>query len=242
MASQVHRTLLWNVNSFRTRFTDLHSYVISRKPDLIAQQEVGPQMPKLKGYVPYSLIREDGSSRGLTTYVRQTVPATFHEIGVIEGIEFIYVYVHKPCDPIYFINVYVHYGSFRADNLPDYVLAEHFVLLGDINARCTDLGSHITSNVNGVRWKAFLDAADNAFLTGDAIPSHVQGGRLDYVVLFNLSNCNAKTVLLPYLLSDHFAVYQQRWQCNPSDRDARDCMVSVALYLTELRLLTRRQY
>lgn len=92
-------------------------------------------MPQLKGYVPYSLTHEDDSSRGLTSYVRQTVPATFHEMGVTEGIEFIYICVHNPNDPIYFINVYVHSGSFRADSLPDYVLAEHTVLLGDIKAR-----------------------------------------------------------------------------------------------------------
>lgn len=31
--------------------TDLHSYVITQKPDIIGLQEVGPEMPRLKGYV-----------------------------------------------------------------------------------------------------------------------------------------------------------------------------------------------
>ncbi len=60
-----YRTFTWNVNGLRTRFTDLHSYVISQKPDIIVLQEVGPAVPPLRGYISYS--RGDGSSRGLTT-------------------------------------------------------------------------------------------------------------------------------------------------------------------------------
>ncbi len=54
MDSSPYRSLTWNVNGLRTRVTDIHSYVISQKPDIIVLQEVGPDVPPLRGYVSYS--------------------------------------------------------------------------------------------------------------------------------------------------------------------------------------------
>lgn len=82
MACTTYRFLTWNINGLRARFTDLHSYVITQKPDVIALQEVGPEVPQLRGYVNHSLGPGDGSSRGLTTYVKHGLPFTFHEMGL----------------------------------------------------------------------------------------------------------------------------------------------------------------
>ncbi|MPC60907.1 hypothetical protein E2C01_054967 [Portunus trituberculatus] len=58
--------------------------------------------------------------------------------------------------------------------------------MGDLNARHKELGSHLTTNANDVHWKAFLDTTDTAVLSGEHAPTHVQGGRLDYVALINM--------------------------------------------------------
>lgn len=129
-------------------------------------------MPELNGYVSFSLKREDGSSRGLTTYTHRSIPVTFQEKGVTEGIEYVIVCLTILGIPIYFINTYVSAGCFRVENLPEYVFTDPSVLMGDLNARHKDLGSFLTSNANGIRWKAFLDAADHAALTGDNVFFH----------------------------------------------------------------------
>ncbi|MPC75746.1 hypothetical protein E2C01_070140 [Portunus trituberculatus] len=78
--------------------------------------------------------------------------------------------------------------------------------MGDLNARHKELGSHLTTNANGVCWKAFLDTTDTAVLTGDHTPTHVQGDRLDYVALINMPTYTAETYLVRSLLSDHFVL------------------------------------
>ncbi|KAK3867791.1 hypothetical protein Pcinc_026770 [Petrolisthes cinctipes] len=76
----------------------------------------------------------------------------------------------------------------------------------DFNVRHRELGSHHTNNTNGVRWKAFFDATEVAVLTGNNLPTHVQGGRLDYVVTLNMPTYTVVTSLVRNLLSDHFAL------------------------------------
>ena len=127
-------------------------------------------------------------------------------MGVNGGVEFIVLCLHIHNGPLFCINLYVHTRAFRSDDLPDCFLEEKSLLMGDLNARHKDLGSHFTTNINGVRWKAFLDATDTVMLTGDSVPTHTQGGRLDYVALSNVFQCPIETHLLPTLLSDHFAL------------------------------------
>lgn len=66
--------------------------------------------------------------------------------------EFLIVCLHVPNGPLYCINLYVHACAFRADNLPGCFLEEKSLLMGDLNARHQDLGSHYTTNVNGIRF------------------------------------------------------------------------------------------
>lgn len=42
-----------------------------------------------------------------------------------------------------------------------------------IDDRYKELGSHQTSSINGIRWKALLDSTDVILLTGDNVPTHV---------------------------------------------------------------------
>ena len=206
MLSKSFRVLTWNVNGLQTRFPDLHAHVLLHFPDVIALQEVGPHVPDLRGYTSHVLTCANGSSRGLATYVKLGAAVTLEGMGVSEGMEYITVCLHTQGETVYFVNVYCHAGAFHVTKLPWYVLEEQTVLLGDLNARHKDLGSHHTTNANGVRWKAFLDATDTAVLTGENVPTHVQGGRLDYVVLLNMPTFTATTFLDRSLLSDHFAL------------------------------------
>ncbi|MPC77677.1 hypothetical protein E2C01_072136 [Portunus trituberculatus] len=102
--------------------------------------------------------------------------------------------------------MYIHAGALNIANFTEYVLEEQCVIMGDLNARCKELGSHLTTNANGVRWKAFLDTTDTTVLTGEHAPTHVQGGRIDYVALINMPTYTAETFLVRSLLSDHFAL------------------------------------
>ena len=200
------RLLTWNVNGLHARLTDLHSYIITHRPDIIALQEVGPRVSPLRGYDSYVLDGATGSTRGMATYVKQGLPVAFEEMGTHGGIEFITVSMNYFGDKLFFVSTYVHAGALNIDNFPNYVHEEPTVLAGDLNSRHRDLGSHRTNNVNGIRWKAFLDATEMAVLTGDNVPTHIQGGRLDYVTLFNMPTFTAETLIIRCLLSDHFAL------------------------------------
>lgn len=109
MDNKIYRLLTWNVNGLRTRHTDLHSYVLLHKPDIISLQETGPVVPGLRGYDSHVLGCNDGSSRGLVTYVKLGLPVTLVEMGVNGGTEFIAVCLHLVEGDIYFINMYVQY-------------------------------------------------------------------------------------------------------------------------------------
>ncbi|MPC90560.1 hypothetical protein E2C01_085553 [Portunus trituberculatus] len=78
--------------------------------------------------------------------------------------------------------------------------------MGDLNASHKELRSHLTTNANGVLWKTFLDTKDTAVLAGEHAPTHVQGGRIDYVALINMPTYTAETFFVRSLLSDHFAL------------------------------------
>ncbi|MPC84250.1 hypothetical protein E2C01_078981 [Portunus trituberculatus] len=67
--------------------------------------------------------------------------------------------------------------------------------MSDLNARHKELRSHLTTNANGVRWKAFLDTTNTAVLTEEHAPTYVQGGRLDYVALINMPTVLPKPFL-----------------------------------------------
>lgn len=163
-------------------------------------------MSDLRGYDLYVLDGAAGSTRGMATYVRQGTAIVFEDMGINEGIEYITVSLLHMGETLFFVNTHVHAGALNLANFPDYVHEEPTVLVGDLNSRHRDLGSHRTNNVNGVRWKAFLDASETAVLTGDNVPTHVQGGRLDYVTLFNMPAFTAQTLISRCLLSDHFAL------------------------------------
>lgn len=206
MCEKIYSFLTWNANGLRARTTDLHAYILLHQPDIIAIQEMGHEVFAFKGYCQYVLSCGDGSSRGLVTYIKSGLPVTLVEMGINGGIEYITVSLHLPNDSVNITNMYVHSGALYIDNFPSHILEECTILMGDLNSRHVDLGSIRTSNINGIRWLNFLEANDNVQITGDNVPTHIQGGRLDYVTLFNMPYCKCETNIVPCLLSDHFAI------------------------------------
>ena len=82
--------ILWNVNGLRTRITDLHAHVMSHNIDILALQEVGVNgiSLMLRGYKSFELPADiSNNCRGLTTYVKDSIPAVFHSAFKINGTE-----------------------------------------------------------------------------------------------------------------------------------------------------------
>ena len=204
------KIISWNVNSLHKRATDLHAYVLSNDIDIIALQEVGikAQNHSLKGYQRFELAADLGSNtRGLVSYVKDSIPATLLYASKKNGIEYICINVHVDGGILCFVNIYVHANSLVIEDLPDVIFSEICLLVGDLNARHPYFGSTGgTHNTNGVVLKSFLDATENVKILGDIKPTHVKGGRLDYAILFNMDNILTRSVIVPELLSDHFAI------------------------------------
>ncbi len=91
MAGECLRLLTWNVNGLHARFADLHSYVLTRRPDVVALQEVGPRVSEMWGYDLYVLDGAAGSTQEMVTYIRQGTVIAFEEMGINEGVEYITV-------------------------------------------------------------------------------------------------------------------------------------------------------
>lgn len=186
-------------------FTDLHFYEITHCPDITALKEVGPRVSALWGYVFYVFDGAASSTQGLATYVRLGTVIDFEEMGITDCIKFITISLCNLGERLSLVNRYVHAGALNVTKVPDYVHEEPTVLVGDVNSCHRDLGSNCTTNVNGVRWKAFLDVSETAVLMDDNVPTHVQGAQLDYVALINMQNFTAETLLSRCLPRDHSA-------------------------------------
>lgn len=142
----------WNVNGLRKRFTDLHAHVLSNNVDILALQEVGVNGISLllRGYKSFELPADISTNcRGLTTYVKDSIPAVFHSAFKINGTEYLCIKITLKNVELYVVNTYVHADSLTIDEFPDVIFAEDSILLGDLNARHCNLGSSGFQNHNG---------------------------------------------------------------------------------------------
>ena len=84
------KCLSWNINSLHKRATDIHAHVLSHSYDVVALQEVGVNGSgfQLPGYQSFELpaILEN-NSRGLTTFIKTSIPATLCESHIVDGTE-----------------------------------------------------------------------------------------------------------------------------------------------------------
>ena len=210
MGTKILNILSWNVNSLRPRITDLHAYLMLYDVDIIALQETGTEddslltIRKYQGY--YLPADRRGNTRGLLTYVRKDIPAEMVFCGVRNGTETLIVKAHTQGNALHIVNMYVHPQKFDSDDMPDCLFNDTCLLVGDINARHERLGTMGASNANGRGWIHFLEELDNINILGDAEPTHLRGGRLDYAILFNMCGIIANANVVGDLVSDHFAL------------------------------------
>ena len=199
----------WNVNGLCTRFTDLHAHVMSHNVDVLALQEVGVNgiSLSLRGYKSFELPADiSDNCRGLTTYVKDSIPAVCHSAFKINGTECLCVKITLNNVELFVVNTYVHANSLNIDEFPDVIFAEDTILLGDLNARHFNLGSTGFQNHNGIVLNSFLEGAENVTVLGKGEPTHIKGGRLDFGIIFNMSGVQANLSVISTLLSDHFAL------------------------------------
>ena len=86
-----------NVNSLKKRRTDIHAYVFSNNVDIIALQEVGSGVSQihLKNYQRFELLADSASNtRGLITFVKNSIPVTFLCSYKQNGTECVCIIVH----------------------------------------------------------------------------------------------------------------------------------------------------
>ena len=202
--------LSWNVNSLSKRSTDVHSYVIENNIDVVLLQEGGMKgiNYKLSGYQAFELNADDTSNtRGLITFVKNNIPATFIMSSKTNGTEIVCVSLKLKDTVVYVANIYVHADKFDVDDLPNCLFTEKCLLMGDLNARHHNLGTVGTPNKNGHILYNLLECIDDVKILGSDEPTHVRGGRIDYAFLFNMIDYAGDAAVVKDLLSDHFAIH-----------------------------------
>ena len=199
----------WNINSLQKRLTDLHAYVHSNSVDIISLQEVGINgiSLQLRGYNSFELPADaTNNCRGLTTYVKSSIPASFHSAFKVNGTEYLCVSIKLKDSVLFIINVYVHADNLTVDDLPDIIFHEECLIVGDLNARHKDLGTSGTQNHNGIVLNNLLNSLENSRVLGTGEATHIRGGRLDYAIIFNMFDVESELDVVNTLVSDHFAI------------------------------------
>ena len=147
------KLLSWNINSLHKRATDIHAHALSHNYDVVTLQEVGINGSgfQLPGYQSFELPANlENNTRGLTTFIKNSIPATLCESLTIDGTEILVLKLYVECCFIYIINVYVHNDKLSLDNLPNYIFDQKCLLMGDLNARHRSLENVGNQNKNGI--------------------------------------------------------------------------------------------
>ena len=152
MADLDLKCMTWNVNGIMKRATDVHSYVIANSVDILVLQEVGVGGNNflLKGYQRFELEYDRvNNTRGLITFVRNSVPADLKMATRINGTEILCIDVYLKDTVICIAKVYVHADELNLDDWPSCLFIENCLLMGDLNAGHKNLGSTGSQNRNG---------------------------------------------------------------------------------------------
>ena len=78
--------------------------------------------------------------------------------------------------------------------------------MGDLNAHHRTLETIGSPNRNGFVLHSILNSLNNVHVLGNKEPTHIRGGRIDYVLLFNMAEYEAVASVVGDLVSDHFAL------------------------------------
>ena len=146
--------LNWNINSIRKRFADLQQYALFNNIDVLCIQETCADNsfnPRFGGYVRYTL-EHDQENRGLAIYVKNDIPVKRIPVDFGYNTESLCVKVYLNGYQLNVVNVYIPDGQLNTQLFPQFVTSEPTLLVGDLNARHSKLGSEgNTINSNGRR-------------------------------------------------------------------------------------------
>ena len=187
--------------------TYLRNYVNQNHTDVICIQEPftgqpnNQAAPTLPGYFAYTNTHRGG----LITYVKQSIP---HKLIVapVGHVQYHHIKIKTANDSFSLYNVYAQGDKFKIDSLPKFD-KKGTLCMGDFNARHTDLGERERNKVNqnGRQFNNFINSR-SLTVYGTTAPTHIRGGRLDYVLGRNLVHDNIQWSLDTGLVSDHFAI------------------------------------
>lgn len=202
------RILSLNVNGLERKFIDVQHYMLKEKVDIVLIQEARVNSsfkPRIGGYNMFMLNYEDGIN-GLVTFINEKIAVTQLKLEFNKGVESQAFKINFNGNVFNIVNVYFSANSFKSEYLPDDLFEHDSLLIGDFNARNPLLGSEgNTNNPSGKNLYNFINDNSCAKLVGCRDPTHVRGGRIDYVCMFG-NFCSVKSSVSNELVTDHFAL------------------------------------
>ena len=137
--------LCWNIRGFRTGKGLILDYINGEAPDVVLLQEsMHRTPPKIPGYLVYHIpALVGGTSKGLITAVKPTVPHQPPKLHINPGIEVISLPITMvDGGTLNLTNLYVHPGT-RPDLQP-FQTGQHYLITGDLNANVDRWGTATT--------------------------------------------------------------------------------------------------
>jgi len=207
------KCITWNINSLQKRKATLAQYLHSEDVDVCCLQEVrtDARYAKIAGYTYHDKPNiANPSTRGLGIYIKNSIPSkVIDDNRDNASAEYLGVKIFLDGRTITIINVYNPHDSEVVPKPPDSMIHNATVLLcGDFNARHPLLGSE--GSTIGKNGKVYYDYLQN---TSDPIhllcpfeKTHYLGGKLDYIVLYNQHPLPCTAEVVPFLVSDHWAL------------------------------------
>ena len=179
----------WNVHSLKKRYHDVLYYTKRENPAIVCLQEALHEKNPfhISGYTKY----EHDTQQGLVTYINNRLPHEHVENSTSQdnngGNTYMLFKINLKDIPFYVCNVYIESNKFDENRLPDPLIYEDTIFAGDFNAKHESLSppNNNITNGNGRKFLQFT-MENNMNILGSRLPTHIRGGRLDYIITSGL--------------------------------------------------------
>ena len=199
----------WNIHSLKRRYHDVLYYTRRKNPAIVCLQEAlhGNNPFRINGYTKY----EHNTQQGLVTYINNKLPHEHVENSTSFnnncGNTYMLFRINLKDNPFYVCNVYIESNKFDENRLPDPLIYEDTIFAGDFNAKHESLSppNNNTTNGNGRKFLQFT-MENNMNILGSKLPTHIRGGRLDYIIISGLQDAEFDSRRIDTMISDHWAI------------------------------------